>query len=343
MQKSLLRLTTQPRPWIRHLRKLTCRQLSTLLPSPFGLSDIQAFRDQALEPQKPLLFARVASSSTNNLPAASKWFHQDGISNSSTPAAIPWTLAPYMNQFQEWPFPYELVSPSPKNQEALIAFHAWLLSSKEPADQLLARILEPSIADLGTQSFFQLFAPLCLLIKALDFNHSQPLEQSGPLKLYIAQSSLTELPPALQSDLPTPKLVQRAGKGDVYSSSIWLGTEPTYTPLHRDPNPNLFYQLCNTKLVRLMPPTPGDRLFFEVQRQIRQQGNSRIRSVEMMEGKEREALHEAVWQRDDLPRDLYEATLGPGDSLFIPNGWWHSVKSEGSQGHLNGSVNWWFR
>ncbi|KAH7175672.1 hypothetical protein EDB81DRAFT_16136 [Dactylonectria macrodidyma] len=343
MQKSFLCLTTQPRPWVRHLCKLTCRQLTTLLPSPLDPSDIQVFRDQALEPQKPFLFSRVAGSSTNKVPAAGKWFHQDGISSDPTTAAIPWTLSPYMNRFQEWPFPYELVTPSPKNHEALVAFHTWLLSSNEPADQLLASILEPSIADLGTQTFFQLFAPLRLLIKALEFNHSQLLEQFGPLGLYIAQSSLPELPPALQSDLPTPELVQRAGKGDVYSSSIWLGTEPTYTPLHRDPNPNLFYQLCNTKQVRLMPPTSGDRLFFEVQRRIRQQGNSRIRTVEMMEGKEREVLHDAIWQRDDLPQELYEAELGPGDSLFIPNGWWHSVKSKGFKGHLNGSVNWWFR
>ncbi|KAF7536320.1 hypothetical protein G7Z17_g13065 [Cylindrodendrum hubeiense] len=345
MHKSLC-FTTQPRPWIRQLHKTTRRQLTTrpipLAPSHPGLSDIQTFRDQALGPQRPFLFARVAGTSANLLPAATKWFHQDGIS-SSTEAGAPWTLAPYMNRFQEWPFPYELVTPSLENQEALVAFRNWLLSSKEPADRLLASILEPSIADLGSQTFFQLFAPLRLLIKALEFNHSQPRSQLEPVELYIAQSSLTELPAALQDDLPTPELVQRAGKGDVYSSSIWLGTEPTYTPLHRDPNPNLFCQLCNTKLIRLMPPAPGDRLFFEVQRRIRQQGNSRIRTVEMMEGKEREVLHDAIWQQDPLPEQLYEAELGPGDSLFIPNGWWHSVKSKGSQGHLNGSVNWWFR
>ncbi|KAH7019349.1 cupin-like domain-containing protein [Ilyonectria destructans] len=330
----------------RHRQWTTRRQLTTqpipLTPSPPELSNIQNFRQQALGPQKPFLFARDTGSSTNLLPAATKWFHQDGI-NGSTKATPPWTLTPYMIQFQEWPFPYELVAPLPKNQEALIAFRNWLLSSKEPADQILASILEPSIADLGRQTFFQLFAPFRLLIKALEFNHLQHHEHSEPVELYIAQSSLTELPTALQDDLPTPELVRSAGKGDVYSSSIWLGTEPTYTPLHRDPNPNLFCQLCNTKLIRLMPPAPGDRLFFEVQRRIRQQGNSRIRTVEMMEGKEREALHEAIWQPDTLPEQLYEAELGPGDSLFIPNGWWHSVKSKGSQGHLNGSVNWWFR
>ncbi|KPM42854.1 hypothetical protein AK830_g3676 [Neonectria ditissima] len=341
----------KPQSWIRHLHRNAYLQLPAqsrpipLTPFPPELADVQSFREKALGPQRPFLFSRDVGSSTNRLPAASKWFHQDVVTNSPQPAqtASPWTLAPYMIQFQEWPFPYELVAPSSKNQEALVAFRDWLLSSNEPADQLLAAILEPSLADLGTQTFFQLFAPLRLLNKAVEFNHTLLHEQLEPVGLYIAQSSLPNLPPALQDDLPTPELVQRAGKGDVYSSSIWLGTEPTYTPLHRDPNPNLFYQLCSAKVIRLLPPALGDQLFYEVQARIRQQGNSRIRTVEMMEGTEREALHEAVWQKDSLPEQLYEAELGPGDSLFIPNGWWHSVKSRGSRGHLNGSVNWWFR
>jgi hypothetical protein len=333
-------------PWRRHFHNTTRRKLPSAHPTRLksasqSLTDLQIFRDQALNPQKPFLFSRDVDSTTSHLPAASKWFHQ--LRDDKTTSTLSWSLAPYMNQFQEWPFPYELVTPTVSNQQALVAFRDWLLSSKEPADHLLAGILEPSLTNLDTHTFFQLFAPLRLLIKALDFNRSRSHHQPGFVSLYIAQSSLPELPPALLNDLPTPDLVQHAGKGDVYSSSVWLGTEPTYTPLHRDPNPNLFCQLCNTKLVRLMPPTSGDRLFFDVQKRIRQQANSRIRTVDMMEGKEREALHEAVWLSDALPDELYEAELGPGDSLFIPNGWWHSVKSKGSHGHLNGSVNWWFR
>lgn len=317
---------------------LPSTQPSPLAPAPSSPIDLQAFRDEALNPQKPYLISRDAASTTSELPAASKWFQQVGVNNNAS-----WSLAPYMNQFQEWPFPYEVVTPTAPDQQALVAFRDWLLSSKEPADQLLTSILKPPLTDLGAHSFFQLFAPLRLLMKAIEFNRSRPPGGPGLVSLYIAQSSLSDLPPALLEDLPTPDLVRHAGKGDVYNSSVWLGTEPTYTPLHRDPNPNLFCQLCNTKLVRLMPPAQGDRLFFDVQKRIRQQANSRIRTVDMMEGKERKALHEAVWLSNALPEGLYEAGLEPGDSLFIPNGWWHSVKSKGSHGHLNGSVNWWFR
>jgi mannose-6-phosphate isomerase-like protein (cupin superfamily) len=59
----------------------------------------------------------------------------------------------------------------------------------------------------------------------------------------------------------------------------------------------------------------------------------------MMEGPERDALDEVVWGEGQ--REGYEALVGPGDALFIPKGWWHSIKSVGSE--VTASVNWWFR
>jgi len=41
---------------------------------------------------------------------------------------------------------------------------------------------------------------------------------------------------------------------------------------------------------------------------------------------------------------IFETNLTPGDALFIPHGWYHSVRSIGNHMHgINMSANWWFR
>jgi len=160
--------------------------------------------------------------------------------------------------------------------------------------------------------------------------------------IYIAQASLADLPREMRAALPTPDLVLKAGKGDVYDSSIWLGQAPTYTPLHKDPNPNLFVQLAGRKCVKLYAPKAGNRIFSEVQEIIGGQGTASMRGEEMMQGEERRVLEKVVWEDDgDEGRDGWEAELESGDALFIPKGWWHSIKGVGEG--INGSVNWWFR
>ena len=98
------------------------------------------------------------------------------------------------------------------------------------------------------------------------------------------------------------------------------------------------------KVVRLVKPAAGDALFRNVQTKLGRSGSSRIRLADMMYGPERELLHEMVWEDGEAhDAEMFEARVGPGDALFIPMGWWHSVRSEGEGGSLNASVNWWFR
>jgi hypothetical protein len=161
-------------------------------------------------------------------------------------------------------------------------------------------------------------------------------------KIYIAQASLADLPKSMRDDFPTPELVLKAGKGDVYDSSLWLGQAPTYTPLHRDPNPNLFVQLAGRKVVRLYEPRAGNAVFSKVQEQIGGSASATMRGEEMMQGEEKELLEKEVWSDGlDTIGGAWEAELDAGDALFIPKGWWHSVKGLGEG--MNGSVNWWFR
>lgn len=172
-----------------------------------------------------------------------------------------------------------------------------------------------------------------------------------PDTLYLAQFVP---PPSISASLPPPQPI--ADK--LSHSSIWLGLTPTTTPLHRDPEDNVLYQLAGGKKVRLLPPKEGEGVLAKV-REVRglSKGMGKMRGEEMMrpgEGGERDALEEAVWGSaegregtgEGLKRVAWEATLGRGDALFIPRGWWHAVRGrkEGDEAEqVNASVNWWFR
>lgn len=149
-------------------------------------------------------------------------------------------------------------------------------------------------------------------------------------RIYLAQASVSDLPLELRDDLPVPDLVAKAGKGDVYDTNLWIGLAPTYTPLHRDPNPNLFVQLAGEKVVRLCEPTRGSAIFRETQQRLGKGSSEAIRGEEMMEGAERRAMEEVVWGKEGAGvQNMYEVRLSQGDGLFIPQGWWHSIKGVG--------------
>ena len=166
-----------------------------------------------------------------------------------------------------------------------------------------------------------------------------------PERLYLAQASFASLPAALKTDLPTPEIVAKSGTGDIYDTNIWMGIPPTYTPLHRDPNPNLFVQLAGHKIVRILPPETGDKVFAQAQNALGRSGSTAFRGEDMMKGEERRLLEDKVWNDkavlDEAGVVGYEAHVGRGDGISIPKGWWHSVKGVG--GGITGSVNWWFR
>lgn len=188
----------------------------------------------------------------------------------------------------------------------------------------------------GREGTFQRFqAPLSLF---LDWTQRATPETTD--RLYLAQAQVMELPQKLRDDLPIPDLVAKAGKGDIYDINIWIGLAPTYTPLHRDPNPNLFLQLAGTKIVRLFEPEVGAGIFNRIQAKLGKGDSSVFRGEEMMKGEEQRLLEAEVWSEEDrvVEGDLegYEALLEGGDALFIPQGWWHSVKGVGDG--ITGSV-----
>ncbi|KAJ9131221.1 Clavaminate synthase-like protein [Coniochaeta hoffmannii] len=248
----------------------------------------------------------------------------------------------YLSDLGHTPVTYELtLTPS---VERFISS----LQSRDLQSSLLS--LVAGNATSGSSSpFLRFTAPLDLFIAALHYNNSQSSPADRLTSLYIAQSSISGLPRVLQEDLAPPPAID---PGNIYNSSIWLGLTPTYTPLHRDPNPNLFRQLHGAKVVRILPPRAGETVFRKIQSSIGGSASSRLRGEEMMYGPEKAALHDAIWAGDGGgSRTIHEARLGAGDALYLPEGWWHSLKSAaadlgggpGGEGELNVSVNWWFR
>ncbi|KAH9865584.1 hypothetical protein J1614_009169 [Plenodomus biglobosus] len=193
----------------------------------------------------------------------------------------------------------------------------------------------PSPDSPQTSTFERFDAPLALLLSHITGS------ETPATCLYLAQHSLSDLPPPLQNDLPTPPLLAQLGRGDIYASSLWMGRPPTRTPLHRDPNPNLFVQLAGRKVVRLIRPEVGRGVYERVRSEIGNGGGrASMRGSEMMEGDEMAGLEQAVWG-DSGEGEGVEAELESGDGLYIPLGWWHAVHGIGEG--ANASANWWFR
>ncbi len=256
------------------------------------------FVAEAFEPALPAL---MPLGHFSQLPAIRKWFLQDENSQVGTHLNMD-----YLSAFKNAIVPLELT-----------------------------RMASTSDDGLNDGSFQRGEAPFDVF---LDWAENATEETNE--RIYLAQASIRDLPQLLRDDLHTPDLVLRAAKGEIYDTSIWLGISPTYTPLHKDPNPNLFVQLAGSKVVRLLPPEAGQEVFAAVQAALGRSTSASFRGTEMMEGEEKAMLEAAIWNSSAPEHDHIfagqEAHLSCGDGLFIPRGWWHSVRGIGTG--ITGSV-----
>lgn len=291
-----------------HSRQYSSRAIRTVQVLPDAT--IETFRKHAFEPAQPALLPKGSHA---DIPAASTWFLQ----------------------------PERAGEAAKLNSKYLADYGQVLLPLEITNNGEFARI-ENSLA-FFLEFVYQSDSAWLLQQSRIRHSDSPPSAYTQTTaRIYIAQASLADLPREMRADLPTPELVLKTGKGDVYDSSMWLGQAPTYTPLHRDPNPNLFVQLAGKKLVRLYAPRTGNAVFSKVQEMIGGSASATMRGEEMMQGQEKELLEEEVWgDADDAVDGAWQAELDAGDAMFIPKGWWHSIKGVGES--INGSVNWWFR
>ncbi|KAL2863077.1 putative JmjC domain protein [Aspergillus lucknowensis] len=292
-------------------------------------ASIPAFRERCFIPERPMILPRQ---SFRDIPAYDRWFYR-----SPTEPNIARLDTEYLAQH---------------GADALVPLELTQAQAAESKDSGTEESQDTD-TDTETETFRTFHAPLSLFlqwIREAEAEAEPAQKQTQSVRLYLAQCHALDLPRHLRTDLPTPSVVADAGRGDVYDTNLWIGFPPTYTPLHRDPNPNLFVQLAGRKVVRLLAPWEGMRVFARVRGELGRSGGpeaAAFRGEEMMRGRERALLEGVVWgggmdvNSGEEGAEGFEAELGAGDGVFIPRGWWHSIKGVGQS--VTASVNWWFR
>lgn len=161
---------------------------------------------------------------------------------------------------------------------------------------------------------------------------------------YLAQHNLFNQIPSLRNDIrvpdfcwstvprhpTTPSLDQPPL--DLPQLNAWFGPARTITPLHTDGYHNLLCQAVGAKYLRLYPPHASDAMEPRAPEHGVDMSNTSGLDVGVMEGwdemPEGMTRQDVERMRQDV-KDLecWECILEAGDTLVIPIGWWHYVRS----------------
>lgn len=171
-------------------------------------------------------------------------------------------------------------------------------------------------------------------------NPLQPEHQVG----YLAQHNLFRQIPPLRNDIRIPDFCWVDVPGhpsdpskdqptlDMPQLNAWFGPARTITPLHTDGYHNLLCQVVGQKYVRLYPPSATPVMRPREMEGGVDMSNTGAVDVGVIEGWDpvaEDADEDTVQRmREDLKEvEYWECILGPGDTLLVPLGWWHYVRS----------------
>lgn len=167
---------------------------------------------------------------------------------------------------------------------------------------------------------------------------SQP-QEPRPVA-YLAQHQLFTQLPQLRNDILIPDQCYTSPPGhptdptlnqpelDAPMLNAWFGPPGTITPLHTDPYHNLLVQLVGRKYVRLYSPLQTGEMQARGKEDGVEMGNTSTVDVGVVEGWDGGPNEsEAAGQGEGFKRVPYvDCILEPGDTLYIPVGWWHYVR-----------------
>jgi lysine-specific demethylase 8 len=163
---------------------------------------------------------------------------------------------------------------------------------------------------------------------------------------YLAQYDLFAQIPGLRSDVQVPDYCYCSPPHPANGSfnatkevdeplmNLWFGPAGTKTPLHTDPYSNILAQVMGYKYVRLYPPRETDKLYpMGIDDKGVDMSNTSSVDVSLarLQGLvEADDLRKVQQQREKYPlfddTEFVEGILGPGECLYVPQGWWHYVE-----------------
>lgn len=154
---------------------------------------------------------------------------------------------------------------------------------------------------------------------------------------YLAQHPLFTQLPSLRADITIPDLCYTAPPPHPTHSSqfsrpeldepqlnAWFGPPGTITPLHTDPYHNLLVQVVGRKYVRLYAPAETPRMRPRAMEGAVNMANTSLWDVGVEEGWDSGGRGGDVGEFAKVP--YVDCILEPGDTLYIPIGWWHYVR-----------------
>lgn len=178
-------------------------------------------------------------------------------------------------------------------------------------------------------------------------HRQQEEEQQKQKRAYLAQHDLLGQIPCLRRDVAVPDLCwadvppHPGGPGrdrprlGSPSLNAWFGPAGTITPLHTDAYHNLLAQVVGRKYVRLYPPGAVAAMRPRGEEHGVDMSNTSAVDLGVVEGWDEPPEDEDGEGDGGVERDrealrgveYWECVLGPGDTLLIPMGWWHYVRS----------------
>lgn len=156
---------------------------------------------------------------------------------------------------------------------------------------------------------------------------------------YLAQQNLFEKSPTLSEQCPIlpHTLAGARGSKEQWRRNVWIGGAGSFTPIHCDPYENVFVQVAGSKRAFLFPPSAAPYLHL-FPPHTSQANTSSIPTEEfLLSGSDRRQFSQL--EKALSNPEAVHVTLEAGDALYIPQGWFHCLRSTS----ISASVNAWFR